>query len=469
MNIQKFLEHITAIRPMAVILSSSSFLGNKEYTGSEYMKEIYKLAHKYNREFGTQKRIALFGEASCDYMKNLFAVMCSGNIAVPVNPSFAMEQLKDVMDIIEADALLVDKELIEECENIKPDLFIYAMDENVCEYDHFDYRLSDDEVNLMLLSSGTTGRNKAVKLSGTNLFTATPYHLGLAQGVDKSEKKALLLLPSHHVGGIVLMFEALCFGYQVHMSNPKRMLSDIKSMKFNKIFAVPSMVENILKNAAKSEKVKGQLLELEEVLCVGAAESSELNEHLKEMGVRFHTYYGMTETAGAIAGVGEYKYASCGKVFPFCTVKLEDNEICVKGDNVSPGYYNAPNENEYTFRDGWLYTGDLGKFDEDGRLYITGRKKNIIILSNGENVSPEELENKILAYHVIKECMVYADGEEICADIYMGDKLTDELREMAQVYIKEVNSKLPLAQKIKRVNISEEELVKNATGKIVRR
>ena len=133
------------------------------------------------------------------------------------------------------------------------------------------------------------------------------------------------------------------------------------------------------------------------------------------------------------------------------------------------GYYKNPAATEEAIRDGWFHTGDLGRIDEDGYLFVTGRRKNIIVLSNGENVSPEVLEDKLYSCPLIDECIVFGDGEEIAANIFSVAAATEESKaEEVHAFIKDLNRTLPRAEQIRKVNLSAEELPKNSTGKLLR-
>ena len=133
------------------------------------------------------------------------------------------------------------------------------------------------------------------------------------------------------------------------------------------------------------------------------------------------------------------------------------------------GYYKNPEATAEAICDGWFHTGDLGRIDADGYLYVTGRRKNIIVLSNGENVSPEVLEDKLYACPLVDECVVYADGEEIAANIFSVAAAADETKaEEIRAFVKQLNRTLPRVEQIQKLNLSAEELPKNSTGKLLR-
>ncbi len=156
-----------------------------------------------------------------------------------------------------------------------------------------------------------------------------------------------------------------------------------------------------------------------------------------------------------------------------CEVRIVDGEITVKSPSVMKGYYKDEKETAETVRDGWLYTGDLGYTDEYGRLYITGRKKNLIILSNGENVSPEELENKAEAFGIAQELLVYPEDEILTLELFLGSELykgKTEEETIAEVKAKvaEINKTLPSSKNIRRIRIRNEEFEKTTSRKIKR-
>ena len=164
------------------------------------------------------------------------------------------------------------------------------------------------------------------------------------------------------------------------------------------------------------------------------------------------------------------KPESVGKIVDRCEVKIVEGEIWAKSPSVMKGYYNDPAETKNSLtEDGWLMTGDLGYKDEEGYLYITGRKKNLIILSNGENVSPEEIENKFASFLPIKEIVVYADGEKVTAQVFPNaDYPAENIEDVIRAEIERVNQTFMPAKRIVNVIFRDHEFVKTASRKIIR-
>ncbi len=204
----------------------------------------------------------------------------------------------------------------------------------------------------------------------------------------------------------------------------------------------------------------------------GAYLSPEIINGYKEFGIDIAQGYGMTECSPRICTgiVNCPKPDSVGKIVNGCEVKIVDGEIWVKSKSVMKGYYKNPEETANTLTpDGWLKTGDLGHKDDDGYLYITGRKKNLIILSNGENVSPEEIENKFVTFRPIKEIIVYEDGQLITAQIYPDpDYKSEDIQEEIRRKVDEINDTFPPAKRIVNIIFRDKEFVKTASKKIIR-
>jgi long-chain acyl-CoA synthetase len=186
---------------------------------------------------------------------------------------------------------------------------------------------------------------------------------------------------------------------------------------------------------------------------------------LLEKNIQIDVIFGMTESAGdgSWCLVDENHLGTIGKPDGNIAFRIVDGEILLKSDGVMKGYYKDSDETAKVIVDGWLHTGDMGYCDEDGYYYITGRKKNVIILSNGENVNPEEIEATFGACAAIEECLVYSDGKGICGDVYTSD------RDSAAAFIKAYNESMPMYRQVYKITYTDEPLPKTGSGKIKRK
>ena len=195
----------------------------------------------------------------------------------------------------------------------------------------------------------------------------------------------------------------------------------------------------------------------------------------KKYGITILQGYGMTECSPVISTNLSWniKVGSVGKLLPNCEAKTVDEELWVKGSSVMQGYYHMPEETAATLEDGWLKTGDLGYVDEDGFVFLTGRKKNLIITPNGENISPEEIENKLGEARIIQEVLVRDNQGVIEAEIfpdyeYAKKKKIKDLQSELQKIIDEYNKNVPSYKKVYSLKVRETEFEKNTTKKIKR-
>ena len=208
----------------------------------------------------------------------------------------------------------------------------------------------------------------------------------------------------------------------------------------------------------------------------GAYLNPALIDEVAQYGIDVIQGYGMTEFSPRIAANvrGYIKKESVGVVIPGCEAKIEDGEILVKGKSRMIGYYKDDAETAKALCGEWLRTGDLGYIDEDNFLFITGRKKNLIILANGENVSPEELENKYNGWLVAKELMVYSEDGKIIAEMFPNDdfvklKVITNIDEVFAEKTEEINAELPLYKRIVKTIVRSDEFEKTSSGKIKRK
>jgi long-chain acyl-CoA synthetase len=195
----------------------------------------------------------------------------------------------------------------------------------------------------------------------------------------------------------------------------------------------------------------------------------------EKYGIEVYEGYGMSECSPVISSnkAGECKVGSIGKPLPNVEVRFENGEILVRGTSVMKGYYNMPEETGETLKDGWLHTGDKGYMDEDGFLFINGRVKNLIILSNGENISPEEIETKLALNDLIDEIIVTGEDNLLTARIYPEQTVVEgmskeEIRSALQKILDDYNKQQPTYKQLSRLVVRDNPFIKNSSKKIIR-
>ncbi|MGM9631532.1 MAG: AMP-dependent synthetase/ligase [Eubacteriales bacterium] len=385
---------------------------------------------------------------------------------------------------------------------------------------YYDYELDPDKLASIVFTSGTTGKGKGVMLTQTNIVS------DMTQGMYnfKITDKTLNVLPPHHTFGSTVNFVGhYAQGAEVYISNGlKYILTELKEQQPTHLILVPLFVETFYKRiwATAEKQGKDKMLralikvsngmrkvgidarrklfssvtsafggKLEMIICGGAALNQDIIDTFEGIGITILNVYGITECSPLIScNRNEYrKKGSVGIPIIGEQVKIKDpdengeGEICVKGPNVMIGYYKNPEATAAAFdEEGYFKTGDYGKLDEEGWIYITGRLKNLIILSNGKNVYPEEIETEISRIYGVNEVIVYeglnADGSGkdcIVAEIYPDfDALKSHGIEDAQKYFKEnvqkINQNSAPYKKVSIVKIRNEEFEKNTSKKIVR-
>ena len=237
---------------------------------------------------------------------------------------------------------------------------------------------------------------------------------------------------------------------------------DITSM----VPAVMEVAVKLLKRTPIPEQRAKILGTRMKMISTGSASISAENcVYLMSLGLRLSVFYGMTESGGVDTScvLDESHIGTIGKPYGKISCRVEDNELMLSGPSLMKGYYKDPAGTAAVIKNGWLKTGDLVRYDDDGYFYLTGRKKNVIILSNGENVNPEEIEKILNTSDDILECMVYSDKKGILADIYTKNKNN------AAAFIKNYNEQVPMYRQIYKVNYSSMPLEKTGIGKIKRK
>jgi long-chain acyl-CoA synthetase len=340
-----------------------------------------------------------------------------------------------------------------------------------------------DDVSTIIFTSGTTGKPKGVMLSQRNLYD------DVVNVIVTFEPGTTMLsvLPIHHAYCLVMdWLKGFSSGASIFINDSLlHMMRNIRKVQPQIMLMVPLMIETIGKRLAEvdadapKEAIAKQVLgeNLEYIFSGGAHLDPSYIELFDSYGIKVCEGYGMSECSPTISTNGENgnRPGSVGKLLANMQVRFVDGEIQVKGSNVMKGYYKMPKETEEAFSDGWLRTGDLGRMDEDGYLYITGRLKNLIILSNGENISPEEVENELLSNKLVGEVVIagednglaariFPDAEVVEAEEISSEEVAKQLQEILDAY----NKTQPTYRAITALKIRKFPFIKNTTKKIVR-
>lgn len=448
------------------------------------------------------KHIAVIGATSYEWILTYLGTVNSNSVIVPIDKELPAEDIAELLNRADVSALVYDKVLSDRIESITaacPNIEYYIdmtlpekqgdtlsfsqlLEDNRSD---FDVEIDNEKMCTILFTSGTTGVSKGVMLNHAALAdNATCMDTGEPVGTV-----SLSVLPIHHAYCFTCdVLACLCGGVTSCFNDSiMRIAKNIQIFKPNIILLVPMIIESLyyklceLANANPqvpkkllAQKIFGETLHT--IYSGGAYLNPKLIDAFEEFGIELIQGYGMTEFAPRISVNvrGHIKKESVGALIPESEAKIVDGEILVKGKSMMLGYYKNEEETAKTIVDGWLKTGDLGYVDEDGYLFITGRKKNLIILANGENVSPEELENKFNGWLVAKELMIYSDNGKIVAEIFPNADylelagITDVESEFNKK-VEEVNNDLPLYKRIAQTVVRTEEFEKTASGKIKRK
>jgi long-chain acyl-CoA synthetase len=328
-----------------------------------------------------------------------------------------------------------------------------------------------------LFTGGTTGKSKGAKLSHKALLAGT---VNGCYGIrDVFSQRYLLVLPLTHVFGLVRnLMTSLYTGSTLYVCrNNKDMFRDVAMFKPTIMVLVPALAEMALNLSNQfGRNMWGP--DLKTIICGAAAVPPYLIREYDKFGIQVCPGYGLTESANLVSGNPEAmsKPESVGLIYPGMEYKIVDGELWLKGVNMMDGYF-GDEENALAYEDGWFKTGDLVRIDEDGYLYITGRIKEIIVLSSGENISPAELEVKFYALDGVQDCFIYditEDGvQQLVLEVVprmaalkalgvedVGTYLTGK--------IKEVNDTLPAFEKINKIIIRDSDFIRTPAMKIAR-
>ena len=335
--------------------------------------------------------------------------------------------------------------------------------------------IGHDDLMILMFTSGTTGRSKGVMLSERNFFSVMRAHVQIGERMMEYKHDPELVvsqytvLPMFHLGAFICLFSWAHGGWALNISGDIRnFYKEIRRMPSQVMAVVPVIMNSLHKDMMRGRKER--LGELWVPICSSAMFDPQVMLDMATNGMFVVQTYGATETCGD--GIINYAQdakhiGAVGQGNDYLDYKLEpDGELCIRGDSIMLGYYKDPEATAAVIdKDGWFHTGDLARVDEDGYYYITGRKKNLIILDSGENVSPEELEGMLEKCPAVQECIVKELGKKIGVVVYCEKEHQQTVRD----FIAQMNRTVPLYKRIGVVEFSETPLPRNGAGKLVRK
>ena len=494
------------------------------------------------------KRIAVIGKNRYEWEIAYLSIVCGTGVVVPLDKALPENELESLVERSEIEAIFYTGKYSEVIRKIRDKntnklKYLIAMDKEDSHENTFlqsglieegkkllekgnkefvNAKINPNEMSIMLFTSGTTSKSKAVALSHKNICSNL-MDIGYALDVN-SEDVLLSILPIHHVfectvGFLFALYKGAC---TVFCDGIRHIIENLNEYKVSVMACVPGIYERIFEIIKKQLEKQGKVDEIleneekyrnaykekrKEIFCEihnmlggrirlllsgAAALDKKIEEKYRLLGLNLVQGYGLTETSPVVAvGTKEnHKLGSIGKTIPSVEAKLTDvnkegvGELIVKGPNVMLGYYNNEAATSEVLKDGWFYTGDLAKIDDDGFIYICGRKKSVIVLKNGKNIYPEEMENLINKIDGINESFVFGkqvsedkENVKIYAKLVFDREKVEEIyktKEESEIYkaifekIKEINSTMPKYKAIKGIILTEKPLIKTTTNKIKR-
>ena len=473
---QEFPDHV-AIRYVA---EDGKTVVEKKYR--EYAQDIRRMVAYLKAEVPDIKgqRIVLLSRNCYEFCVASYGIILAGGVLVTLNQKKTWEELEYELGLVEP-ALILNDGIDYGCRAELEASYGPKLRPMDCYKETAPGELTDcvghDDLMMLMFTSGTTGRSKGVMLSERNMCASLHTYSEVAENWITNRLPAGQKLPLSHMT-LLPLFHMACFvcvmsyppaGWALNLCGDIRdFYRDLGLMHSDVMASAPMLVETIY-NDMKRGRVS-RLNGLWDLCCSSAALDPKMLLELAQNGFVVNQCYGMTETFGdGILNFTQVEkhMSAVGKPDDHVQYKLDETgEICIKGDCVMLGYYKDPEATaEVIDADGWFHTGDLARMDEEGFYYITGRKKNLIILASGENVSPEELEKKLALCPAITECIVKEKGQKICAVIYCPEDKQEEVR----AFITEVNRSLTLYKRISAVEFTVEPLPRNALGKLLRK
>lgn len=494
------------------------------------------------------KRIAVIGENRYEWEIAYLSIVCGTGIVVPLDKSLPANELELLIERSDIEAIFYTKKYSEIIQNIRlseknklKHLISMDNDENVegiysqkelmregkklieeGNNEFLNAKINPKEMEIMLFTSGTTSKSKVVALSHENICTNL---MDIGSVLDVTQDDVFLsILPIHHVFECTVgfLFSLYKGAETVFCDGLRHIVENLNEYHVTVMACVPGIYERIFMMIRKKLEKQGKLEEIlkneekykncsmkereeafEEIhdmlggkikLFISGAASLDntIEERYRLLGINLVQGYGLTETSPVVAiGTNKnHRLGSIGKTVPSVEAKLVDvnaegiGELVVRGPSIMLGYYENEEANKESLKEGWFYTGDLAKIDEEGYIFICGRKKSVIVLKNGKNIFPEELENLVNKIEGVKEAFIFGKVQsddknnikinvkivfdrDVIKDVYKVEKNEDIYTVLAKK-IKEINQTMPSYKAIRGIMLTEEPLIRTTTNKIKR-
>lgn len=484
-------------------------------TYSKFRSDINALGTYFHYNGFENARVAVIGENSYYWILTYFATVIGGNVVVPVDRDLTVDAIINVLTdsgakvFVHTDTYNKMLDEIVEATGVKT-INVKELENLISEGNallekgedkYLKAEIDDDAMSTLIYTSGTTGKPKGVMLSQRNIIR----NACIVMDYENITGTTMLVLPIHHTFGFTASVVAvMIFGYPIAINTSLRtFLPELSTYKPQSVYVVPMFIEAIYKKVWKtiedkkltktfkaliktSNALRKIGIDLRKKLFKTVTDSFGGNLSLlvsggapldpvyvkffDAIGVTLINGYGITECSPIVAvnPLDSPRNGSVGLVLPETEVKIIDKdengngEICVKGIGVMLGYYKNEEATNEAFEGEWFKTGDLGHLDDDNYLYISGRKKNLIILNNGKNIYPEEIEEMIMRIPEVIEVVVYSENDVMTAEIYT------ENNQAVDSAIRELNKTLPNYKAIKNIKFRDTEFEKTTTKKIKR-
>lgn len=550
-NIKELLYHSATVYSNHIAFTTKVQKNNDvkyvDHTYSDFLSDVNAFGTSLYKLGLSGKRVAIIGHNCYEWVVAHFANVLGGIVSVPLDKGLQLGELEESLIRSEVEAIVFDPKILDFIEKIKESnktkikhficftnvsnylCFETLLNEGKKELDagntnFLDYSVDPYSMSILLFTSGTTAKSKAVMLNQYGIVSNI-YDMQLVEPFRDTDTN-IAFLPLHHIFGLTGMLVMLSSGIRTVFPDGLRYIKqNLVEYKVSLFVGVPILIEKmystIIKELKKQKKLElvnftikisnillkfhidirrklfkkiidGLGSDMRFIISGGAPLDKTVAKFFNSIGIHLVQGYGLTETSPVISAEDEsfIRYGSVGLPMKSLEVKIENpdetgsGEIIVKGPSVMLGYYKDEKQTNDVLKDGWFHTGDLGYLDKDGALFITGRKKDLIVLQNGKKVFPEEIEILVNRLEDVSESFVYALPEKndpsnvkVAIKVVYDEKVVkskykdvdeETLKSIIWDEIKEINKTFPRYKYIKHIILTNKPLIKTSTNKIKR-